>query len=141
MGATEMRPVRVANLDGPSPARRGRINGIFELCSGGAKAGKGANWTKVADGDSSRGFIPVWSIAARDNPTLPYRSTQTRLFAIHKEQQGASPEKYAPVVRTAVRARGRRHVPVNLSLCLGSNFARFLMHSAFDEFFVKTNRN
>ena len=26
-------------------------------------------------------------------------------------------------------------------LCLGSNFARLLMHSAFDEFFVKTNRN
>ena len=77
----------------------------------------------------------------RDNPALLYRSAQTRLFAIHKEQQGASREKYAPLVRTAVRARGRRHVPVNLSLCLGSNFARLLMHSAYDEFFVKTNRN
>ena len=26
-------------------------------------------------------------------------------------------------------------------LCLMPNFARFFMHSAFDEFFVKTNRN
>ena len=31
--------------------------------------------------------------------------------------------------------------PCQPRLCLGSNFARFLMHSAFDEFFVKTNRN
>ena len=44
----------------------------------------------------------------RDNPALPYRSAQTRLFEGHKEQQGASREKYAPVVRTAARARGPR---------------------------------
>ena len=43
----------------------------------------------------------------RDNSALPYRSAQTRLFGVHKEQQGASREKYAPVVRTAARARGR----------------------------------
>jgi hypothetical protein len=43
----------------------------------------------------------------RDNSALPYRSAQTRLFGIDKEQQGASREKYAPVVRTAARARGR----------------------------------
>ena len=43
----------------------------------------------------------------RDNPVLPYCSAQTRLFGVHKEQQGASREKYAPVVRTAARARGR----------------------------------
>ena len=172
----------------------------------------------------------------RDNPALPYRSAQTRLFGVHKEQQGASREKYAPVVRTAARARGRdthlstsalfgvqvrtlfdtfsvwrvlrknkprlsapivrvycrrwrlvrrilatiRRCPtvapkrdfsgstrnnrvraekstrpwcerrLGLAaqartcpprLCLGSKFARFLMHSAFGEFFVKTNRN
>jgi hypothetical protein len=74
------------------------------------------------------------------NQTLRYRSAQTRLFGVHKEQQGTSREKYAPVVRTAARARGRDRT-CQPRLCLGSNFARFLLHSAFDGFFVKTNRN
>ena len=42
-----------------------------------------------------------------DDLALRYHSVQTRLFGVHKEQQGASREKYAPVVRTAARARGR----------------------------------
>ena len=62
-----------------------------------------------------------------DNPALPYRSAQIRLFEVHKEQQGASREKYAPVVRTAARTHGRRHA-CQLCLCLGSNFAQFLRH-------------
>ena len=55
----------------------------------------------------------------RDDPALRYRSAQTRLFGIHKEQQSASREKYAPVVGTAARARGQRHVPVNLTSVWG----------------------
>ena len=63
----------------------------------------------------------IWStivhgpVCFRDDPALRYRSAQTRLFGIHKEQQSASREKYAPVVGTAARARGQRHVPVNLA--------------------------
>jgi hypothetical protein len=62
-------------------------------------------------------------------PTLRYRSAQTRLFGVHKEQQGTSREKYAPVVRTAARARGR-DTPVNL----GSVWVQF--RTLFDAFSV-----
>ena len=54
-----------------------------------------------------------------DDLALRYHSVQTRLFGVHKEQQGASREMNAPVVGTAARARGQRHVPVNLASVWG----------------------
>jgi hypothetical protein len=72
---------------------------------------------------------------------LRYQNAQTRLFGVHKEQQGASREQHAPRGPNGGSGSWPETRTCQPRLYLGFNFARLLMQSAFAEFFVKTNRN
>ena len=94
--AAETRTVNLSSVWGPIShafCYIQRLTGSSSKRTGTISAGSACVWPTMV-------FGPAYFC---DNSALPYRSAQTRLFGVHKEQQGASREKYAPVVRTAAR--------------------------------------
>ena len=109
--AAETRTVNLSSVWGPIShpfCCIQRLTGSSSKRTGTISAGSACVWPTIV-------FGPAY---LRDNSALRYRSAQTRLFGVHKEQQGTSREKYAPVVRTAARSPGR-DTPVHLGSVWG----------------------